>query len=156
MEGQIVARLDLEELRYFREHELPEWFPRNPLHRRFLPNKKKEHWIKGTWTFDVQGTYNFVFAPPVESQPVAGYSKDSKEMTHDKDGKAFKPTQTANYSMPCWKNLVNNTGITVGCNNVFGQDNPTAFGGFGNITGYPGFIYDAVGRFVYFSLTKKF
>ncbi len=51
----------------------------------FLPDKKKEHWIKATWTFDVQGTYNFAFAPPVESQPVAGYSKDSKdrrEATH--------------------------------------------------------------------------
>jgi iron complex outermembrane receptor protein len=122
----------------------------------FLPDKKKEHWIKHTWTFDIQGTYDFAFAPPVESQPVAGYSKDAKEVVRGKDGKAVETTQTAEYSMPCWKNLVNNTSITVGCNNVFGQDNPTAFGGFGNSTGYPGFIYDAVGRFVYVSLTKKF
>ena len=27
---------------------------------------------------------------------------------------------------------------------------------FGNSTGYPGFIYDATGRFVYVRLTKKF
>lgn len=121
-----------------------------------LPDKKKEHWIKHTWTFDLQGTYDFAFAPPVESQPVAGYSKDAKEMVRGKDGKAVETGQTVNYAMPCWKNLLNNTTITVGCNNVFGQDPPTAFGGFGNSTGYPGFIYDAVGRFVYVSLTKKF
>ena len=58
--------------------------------------------------------------------------------------------------MPCWKNLLNNTSISVGCNNVFGQDPPVAFGGFGNSTGYPGFIYDSVGRFVYVQLAKKF
>ncbi len=122
----------------------------------FLPDKKKEHWIKATWTFDVQGTYNFIFTPPVESRPVPGYFKDSNENVRVTEGKALEPTQTDNYSMPCWKNLVNNTSITVGCNNVFGQDNPTAYGRFGNVTGYPGFIYDAVGRFVYVSLTKKF
>ena len=52
---------------------------------------------------------------------------------------------------------MNNTKITVGCNNVFGQDPPDEIGfEFGNANGYPGFIYDAIGRFVYVELTKKF
>ncbi len=122
----------------------------------FLPDTKKEHWVKNTWFFDVQGTYNFAFTPPVESQPVAGYSKDSKEVVRGKDGKAVETGQTVNYSMPCWKNLLNNTSISVGCNNVFGTDPPKAFGGFGNSVGTPDFIYDSIGRFVYVSLTKKF
>jgi outer membrane receptor protein involved in Fe transport len=50
----------------------------------FLPDKKKEHWVKHTWTFDLQGTYDFAFAPPVESQPVAGYSKDAKEVARER------------------------------------------------------------------------
>ena len=122
-----------------------------------LPDGKKEHWVDATWIFDVQATYDFVFTAPVESQPIAGYSKGSQEMTRGKDGKPVEPTQTANYSMPCWKSLLNNTSITIGCNNVLGQDPPKAFGFFfGNSTGYPGSIYDATGRFVYVSLTKKF
>ena len=122
----------------------------------FLPDTKKEHWVEATYIFDVQGTYNFAFTPPVESQPVAGYSKDGKEVVRGKDGKAVETGQTANYSMPCWKNLINNTSISVGCNNVFGTDPPKTFGGFGNAVGTPDFIYDSIGRFVYVSLTKKF
>ena len=116
----------------------------------------REHWVHSTWIFDVQGSYDFTFATPVETQPVAGYSKDGKEMVRGKDGKNVETGQTANYSMPCWKNLLNNTTITVGCNNVFGQDPPQAFGEGGNSVGYPGFTYDATGRFVYVRLTKKF
>jgi hypothetical protein len=118
---------------------------------------KGEHFVKGTWIFDTQATYDFSFAPPVESTPVAGYSKDGKEMVRGKDGKAVETGQTANYSMPCWKNLLNNTSFTLGCNNVFGQDPPNAYGPFnGNATFYPGFIYDPTGRFVYASITHKF
>ncbi len=118
---------------------------------------KGQHYVKATWFFDTQATYDFSFAPPVENQPVAGYSKGGKEMVRGKDGKTVEPTQTANYTMPCWKNLINNTSFTIGCNNVFGQDPPVAFGKFnGNATLYPGFIYDPTGRFVYGSITKKF
>jgi iron complex outermembrane recepter protein len=121
------------------------------------PSPGKFHYVKHTWIFDLQGSYELTFVAPVESQPVAGYSKDGKEMVRGKDGKAIETGQTANYSMPCWKNLLNNTKITVGCNNVFGQDPPDEIGfEFGNANGYPGFIYDAVGRFVYVELTKKF
>ena len=59
--------------------------------------------------------------------------------------------------MPCWKNLLNNTTITVGCNNLLGQDPPNAFGFLsGDSINYPGFLYDATGRFVYARLTKTF
>jgi iron complex outermembrane recepter protein len=112
------------------------------------------HYVSQTWTFDVQASYSLIFAPPVEQQPVAGYSKNDKQVTTSKDGKAIE--STAAYAVPCWKTLLNNTTITLGCNNVFGQDPPFAFGEGGNSVGYPGFTYDATGRFVYVRLTKKF
>ena len=40
--------------------------------------------------------------------------------------------------MASWKNLMNDTSLTIGCNNVFGQDPPKAYGGGGSGTGYPG------------------
>jgi iron complex outermembrane receptor protein len=46
--------------------------------------------------------------------------------------------------------------LTVGCLNVFDKNPPTSFGGGNNSTGYPGFLYSSVGRFVYGSLSKKF
>ena len=52
--------------------------------------------------------------------------------------------------------MLNDTSITIGCNNVFGQDPPKAYGFGGSSTGYPGFIYDATGRFVYVTLRRKF
>jgi hypothetical protein len=116
----------------------------------------REHWVNSTFIFDVQGSYNFTFVAPVENEQVPGYSKDAKDVARGKDGKAVETGQTANYAMPCWKNLINNTTITVGCNNVFGQDPPQAYGQGGNSVGYPGFTYDATGRFVYVRLVKKF
>ena len=40
--------------------------------------------------------------------------------------------------------------VTIGCNDIFGQDPPKSIGG------YPVFAYDPTGRFVYVSVTKKF
>jgi iron complex outermembrane recepter protein len=123
-----------------------------------FPDGNHDHYVKATWFIDGQASYEFTFVAPVESQPVAGYSKDAKEVVRGKDGKAVETGQTANYSMPCWKNLINNTTITVGCNNIFGQDPPEQLGNFAvtNSQGYPGAIYDNVGRFLYVELTKKF
>ena len=113
--------------------------------------------MHGTWFFDAQATHDFTFAAPVEAQPVAGYSKDSDETVRGNDGRAGAPTQTASFAKAGWKNWLNNTSITIGCNNVFGQDPPKAYGNFlSNAYGYPGSIYDATGRFVYVSLKKKF
>ena len=117
-----------------------------------------EHWTSQRWMIDGQASYDFTFVAPVENQPVAGYSKDAKDVTPGKDGKATVSAkeQTANYSLPIWQRVLNGTKITLGCDNIFGQDPPKAYGFGGNGTGYPGFLYDSQGRFLYVSLTKKF
>jgi len=114
----------------------------------------KEHWVKQTWFFDVRASYSFNFVVPVAEQPVAGYSKD----TNSTSSAPNKPTeesaiaQTVNYALPAWKHLLNNTTITLGCNDVFGQDPPDAV----TASNYADFLYDSTGRFVYVRLTKKF
>ena len=76
------------------------------------------------WFWDGQLSYNLVFTQPVEQHPVAGYSKDGKEV---KSGKDKEVVQQA-VAMPCWKTLLNNTNFTIGCNNMLGADPPKAFG----------------------------
>ena len=44
------------------------------------------HYVKQTWFFDVQGSYSLNFVAPVETSPVPGYAKDSKETASTKDG----------------------------------------------------------------------
>ena len=107
-----------------------------------------EHWVSQTWIFDLQASYTFLYPDRVESQPVAGYSKNGKTSAKD--------TALNTAALPFWKTLLHDTRITIGCNNVFDQDPPTAFGFGGNSVGYPGFTYDATGQFVYVRLTKKF
>ena len=113
-------------------------------------NGIKEHWIKQTWFFDVQASYNFVFVPLVETAPVPGYSKSAAS----NDGKSTEnaAAQTASFGLPCWKRLLNGTTVTLGCNNVFVHDPPDAR----TSTNYADFLYDSTGRFVYVSLQKKF
>jgi hypothetical protein len=117
--------------------------------------KEKLHFVNATWFTDASLSYSFVFNPPVESQPVAGYSKGGKKVMTGKEGKPIE--STAAYSMPCWKTILNNSTFTVGVNNIFGEDPPTEFGfEFSNSFKYPGFLYDNLGRFVYGKITKKF
>ena len=59
----------------------------------------KFHWVDATWVFDVQGSYELTFVPPVEPQPVAGYSKGATEVTRGKDGKAIETGQRP--TTPC-------------------------------------------------------
>jgi hypothetical protein len=116
---------------------------------------EKLHYVNATWFTDASLSYSFIFTPPVESQPVAGYSKGAKEVMTNKEGKAIE--STAAYSMPCWKTILNNTTITVGVNDIFGEDPPHEIGfEDGNGIGYPGVLYDNLGRFVYGKITKKF
>ena len=112
------------------------------------------HYVKQTWFFDVQGSYEFEFAAPVETIPVPGYAKDARETASTKDGELTQSaaTQTASYGLPAWKRVLNETTISLGCNNVFGHDPPDA----NTTTNYADFLYDATGRFVFVSLTKKF
>src|SRR5205814_4528175 len=121
----------------------------------FFPNAVHEHFIHPTNFIDVQASYSLIFTPPVEQAPVAGYSKGGKEVVTSKDGKQVE--STAAYSMPCWQTILNNSTVTLGCNNVFGQDPPKQFGSFfANSNNYPGFEYDNIGRFWYVELKKKF
>jgi len=116
------------------------------------------HYVSQTWMIDGQASYDFTFVAPVENHSVPGYSKDAKDAAVGKDGKPAESaaSQTANYGLPMWKRILNGTTITVGCDNIFGQDPPKAYGFGGNAVGYPDFIYDATGRFVFVQLTKKF
>ena len=90
-------------------------------------------------------------------KPEDGYMTPGDEPVQDGSG-YMEPatTQTANYGLPIWQRVLNGTTITVGCDNIFGEDPPKAYGFGGNSTNYPGFLYDATGRFVYVQLTKKF
>jgi len=114
----------------------------------------KQHYVHPTWFTDAQLSYSLIFTPPVEAAPVPGYSKGGKEVV----GKEKEAPPTVAYSMPCWKTILNNSTITVGVNNIFGEDPPKEFGqeAVGNSTGYPGFSYDNLGRFWYVRLIKKF
>ena len=115
--------------------------------------KFKQHYVHPTWFTDAQLSYSLIFTPPVEAVPVAGYSKGQKEVV----GKEKEVAPTAAYAMPCWKTIVNNSTVTVGVNNIFGEDPPHEFGfEFGSPIGYPGFAYDNLGRFWYVRLIKKF
>ena len=115
---------------------------------------RQEHWVKQNIMNDAQLSYELIFTPPVEQQPVAGYSK-GKEVVESKEGKGKETAPV--YSMPCWQTVLNNSKFTVGVNNIFGQDPPSQHGfQNGNSTGYPGFYFDNLGRFVYVELKKKF
>jgi len=115
----------------------------------------KQHYVHPTWFTDAQASYSLIFTPPVEAQPVAGYSKGGKEVISTKEGKEAPPTVA--YAMPCWKTILNNSTITVGVNDIFGEDPPHAIGfEFGNSVGYPGDTYSNLGRFWYVRLVKKF
>jgi hypothetical protein len=117
----------------------------------------KQHWVHPTWFTDAQLSYSLIFTPPVEAAPVPGYSKGGKEVITSKEGKEKEVPLAAVYSMPCWKNILNNSTLTVGVNNIFGEDPPPSIGfELGNSTGYPGSSYDNLGRFVYVRLIKKF
>jgi outer membrane receptor protein involved in Fe transport len=96
------------------------------------------------WLFDLQASYDFSALVPKPSGP-----------TSAKDGKTSVSTD-ASGEMSFWDHMLNGTTFTIGCNNVFDQDPPFASGQGGNSVGYPGFTYDATGRFVYVRLMKKF
>jgi iron complex outermembrane receptor protein len=128
---------------------------REEIHAKQFDGFEKLHYVNATWFTDASLSYSFTFTTPVESQPVAGYSKGGEEVMTNKEGNAIE--STAAYSMPCWKTVLNNTTLTVGVNDIFGEDPPSEFGfEFGDPNEYPGFLYDNLGRFVYARLIKKF
>ncbi|MGZ5006018.1 MAG: TonB-dependent receptor domain-containing protein, partial [Chthoniobacterales bacterium] len=106
------------------------------------------HDVGHKWFFDLQASYDFS-ALVHRNTAVAGkdYSKDS-----NKGG----PTALETPGMSIWDHLLYGTTFTVGVINLFDNDPPFASGQGGNAVGYPGFTYDATGRFYYVRLTKKF
>ena len=112
----------------------------------------KRHYVSPTNFVDAQLSYTLIFTPPVEAAPVPGYSKGGKEVV----GKE-KETPPTPYAMPCWKTILNNTTLTVGVTNIGDQEPPVSFGfEDGNAIGYPGSLYDNIGRFWYVRMIKKF
>ena len=112
----------------------------------------KRHYVSPTNFIDAQLSYTLIFTPPVEAAPVPGYSKGGKEVV----GKEKQAPPTP-YVMPCWKTFLNNTTLTVGVSNIFDQEPPSSFGfEMGNAIGYPGSLYDNIGRFWYVRMIKKF
>lgn len=96
-------------------------FYRDGFHERLnsgpmFPGNKKEHWVHQTFFFDGQASYDFSFAAPVETKPVAGYSKGTAETELGKDGKpiASAAEQTASYGLPAWKRILSGTAETIG------------------------------------------
>ena len=69
--------------------------------------------MKQTWIFDVRASYNFNLTPDEE----VGDGKSTAKAT----------IQNAGYASPVWRKLLNGVTVTLGCNNVFGQDPPDAF-----------------------------
>jgi iron complex outermembrane receptor protein len=102
------------------------------------------HYVSQTWLFDVRASYTFNFVPPASAPPTL----------RDKETVSPPVTEAANFGCSGWRRLLNGTTVTIGCNNVFGQDPP--FSGAQGFVHYPQFLYDPTGRFVYASLTKKF
>jgi iron complex outermembrane recepter protein len=112
----------------------------------------KRHWVHPTWFNDAQLSYTLIFTPPVEAASVPGYSKGGKEVVSKE-----KEAPPVPYALPCWKNILNNTTMTVGVTNIFGEDPPKSFAfELGNGIGYPGSLYDNLGRFWYVRMIKKF
>ena len=86
----------------------------------------KQHWVKQTWFFDVQASYEFGTISP------SSYA----DRFHN--------------GWPTWRYLLDQTTITLGVNNIFDHDPPRSNDNF------PRFIYDPTGRFIYASVKKKF
>ncbi|MDQ6764939.1 MAG: TonB-dependent receptor [Verrucomicrobiota bacterium] len=100
---------------------------RDGFHEFVAPDYATEHWVKQTWFFDLQASYEF------------GHDRPAQENS----------LRFAN-GWPKWRTLLDHTKLTVGVNNLFDHDPPRSNDNF------PRFIYDPTGRFVYLSLTKKF
>jgi outer membrane receptor protein involved in Fe transport len=101
------------------------------------------HYVSQTWLFDVRASYSFHAATPAPAGEPMG--KDGKQVLD-------KNPIVSSLSPPCWQRFLDGTTISMGCNNVFGQDPPFAHNGLN----YPSALYDPTGRFYYIRLTKKF
>jgi outer membrane receptor protein involved in Fe transport len=102
--------------------------------------------VEARWLFDIQASYDFSSLVATSSETSPNYSKDDKASA----------STSASSKISFCDVLLKGTTFTVGVLNLFDKDPPFASGFGGNSTGYPGFTYDATGRFYYVRLTKKF
>ena len=80
--------------------------------------------------------------------PAPGAAVDAKDA---KDGKSVAAAAPGSLS-PLQK-MLDNTTLTVGCNNMFNEQPPTVAGDNSNTSLE---TYDPYGQFVYFEINKKF
>lgn len=96
----------------------------------------------------VDGRLSYTFKGKTTPGPVAD-AKDAKTMM---DGKNAGGIAGAPEMSPIQR-LLDNTTVTVGCNNIFDEQPPLVIGA-NSATNLS--LYDPYGRFVYFELTKRF
>ena len=77
----------------------------------------RHHYVSQTWLFDVRASYTFNFVPTVVPPATVGGKETVSPSTGD-------PTV---YACAGWRQFLNGTTLTLGCNNVFGQDPPHVF-----------------------------
>ena len=103
-------------------------------------------------TFRALITFNLV--PPVETSPVPGYAKDSKDTTGTQDGKAAESAtaQTARFRIAYLEAAPQRHHHHPRLQQRLRSRSSRRASG----TNYADFLYDSTGRFIYVSVTKKF
>jgi hypothetical protein len=113
----------------------------------FQHDRKIREWITLDWILN----YTFNFAAPAAQNEVPGYAKDGGQNGKDKN---VMPVSTAEYN-PCgWRAWLNKTTVTLGLNNVFGEEPPFVAAALEN--GYDESTANIKGRTWYVALKKRF
>ena len=110
--------------------------------------------------FDAEWTYKDFYVGLTTN-----YSSGFEDLNYDDNGDPYN-FQVASFttfdlqvSYTLRKQLggyLDQTKITLGALNLLDRDPPFSSGGQSNAVGYPGFMYNSTGRFVYVQLSKKF
>ena len=98
--------------------------------------------VNAFWTMDGRLSYTF------HETPAPGAAVDAKDA---KDGKSV--AAAAPGALTPLQKMLDNTTLTVGCNNMFNEQPPTVTGDNSNTSLE---TYDPYGQFVYFEINKKF
>jgi iron complex outermembrane receptor protein len=110
-------------------------------------DRKIREWITLDWLLN----YTFNFAAPAAQNEVPGSAKDGGKTGKDKN---VMPVSTAEYN-PCgWRAWLNKTTVTLGVNNVFGEEPP--FVAAAGENGYDESTANIKGRTWYVALKKRF
>jgi hypothetical protein len=113
----------------------------------FQHDRKIREWITLDWILN----YTFNFEAPAAQNEVPGYAKDGGKTGKDKN---VMPVSTAEYD-PCgWRAWLNKTTVTLGVNNVFGEEPP--FVAASSENGYDESTANIKGRTWYVALKKRF